>query len=88
MTSAKGVFKRNRTPVATDVTTETENTALTAPVKLAVVYDSSTGTITEVAQEIGLAAENAGAEVRVAAPRRPPPSCRRWKTNTPPRVGT
>ena len=38
---------------------------MTAPVKLAVVYYSSTGTIAEIAREIGQAAEKAGAEVRL-----------------------
>ncbi|MCD0483538.1 NAD(P)H:quinone oxidoreductase [Streptacidiphilus sp. ASG 303] len=38
---------------------------MTTPVKLAVVYYSSTGTITEIAKEIAQAAEKAGAEVRL-----------------------
>jgi NAD(P)H dehydrogenase (quinone) len=38
---------------------------MTSPVKLAVVYYSSTGTNTEIAREITAAAEKAGAEVRM-----------------------
>ncbi|WP_377266854.1 NAD(P)H:quinone oxidoreductase [Peterkaempfera sp. SMS 1(5)a] len=38
---------------------------MTSPVKLAVVYYSSTGTITEIAKEIAETAEKAGAEVRL-----------------------
>ncbi|GAB2582707.1 NAD(P)H:quinone oxidoreductase [Streptomyces capparidis] len=38
---------------------------MSTPVKVAVIYYSSTGTIAEIAKEIGDAAEKAGAEVRV-----------------------
>lgn len=40
-------------------------TPASTPVKVAVVFYSSTGTITALAKEIGKAAENAGAEVRL-----------------------
>ncbi|KOV51113.1 NAD(P)H dehydrogenase [Streptomyces sp. AS58] len=42
-----------------------ETAAVNTPVKLAVVYYSSTGTIATIAQEIAQAAEKAGAEVRL-----------------------
>ncbi|MFD5574288.1 MULTISPECIES: NAD(P)H:quinone oxidoreductase [Streptomyces] len=38
---------------------------MTTPVKLAVIYYSSTGTVATIAQEIAQAAEKAGAEVRL-----------------------
>lgn len=56
-----GIFSRNRT----HDTDETETATVSTPVKLAVVYYSSTGTIAEIAKEITRAAEKAGAEVRL-----------------------
>lgn len=55
-----GFFRRN-----TDSTTELETTPVTSPVKLAVIYYSSTGFSAEIAKEISTAAEKAGAEVRL-----------------------
>ncbi|MFJ4467080.1 NAD(P)H:quinone oxidoreductase [Streptomyces sp. NPDC089424] len=55
-----GIFRRNRTsPDHTEITT------VPSPVKLAVIYYSSTGTVSTIAQEIAQAAEKAGAEVRL-----------------------
>jgi NAD(P)H dehydrogenase (quinone) len=55
-----GFFRRN-----TDSNTELETTTVTSPVKLAVIYYSSTGFSAEIAQELSNAAEKAGAEVRL-----------------------
>ncbi len=55
-----GFFRRT-----TDSTTELETTSVTSPVKLAVIYYSSTGFSAEIAKEISSAAEKAGAEVRL-----------------------
>jgi NAD(P)H dehydrogenase (quinone) len=55
-----GFFRRN-----TDSNTELETTNVTSPVKLAVIYYSSTGFSAEIAKEISDAAEKAGAEVRL-----------------------
>lgn len=56
-----GIFNRHR---AQD-TTRTEITAVSTPVKVAVIYYSSTGTVATIAKEIAEAAEKAGAEVRL-----------------------
>ncbi|MFC5202436.1 NAD(P)H:quinone oxidoreductase [Streptomyces kaempferi] len=56
-----GIFSRNRTNNAN----ETENEAVSAPIKVAVIYYSSTGTIAEIGKEIAQYAEKAGAEVRL-----------------------
>lgn len=58
--STMGFFRRN-----TDTTAELETTPVTSPVKLAVIYYSSTGFSAEIAKEISAAAEKAGAEVRL-----------------------
>lgn len=55
-----GFFRRN-----TDSTAGLETTPVTSPVKLAVIYYSSTGFSAEIAKEISAAAEKAGAEVRL-----------------------
>lgn len=54
-----GIFSRNKT------TNEMENSAMSTPVKLAVIYYSSTGFSGEIAKEISAAAEKVGAEVRL-----------------------
>ena len=51
-----GFFRRNN---------ESETSPVTSPVKLAVIYYSSTGFSAEIAKEISSAAEKAGAEVRL-----------------------
>lgn len=56
-----GIFSRNRT---TD-SKETETEAVSASIKVAVIYYSSTGTIAEIGKEIAQYAEKAGAEVRL-----------------------
>jgi NAD(P)H dehydrogenase (quinone) len=59
-TSSMGFFSRN-----TDTSAGLETTSVTSPVKLAVIYYSSTGFSAEIAKEISTAAEKAGAEVRL-----------------------
>jgi len=54
------IFRRKRPQ-----TVETETAPVNTPVKLAVVYYSSTGTIAAIAQELSTVAEKAGAEVRL-----------------------
>jgi NAD(P)H dehydrogenase (quinone) len=61
MKSAMGIFSRNRT----NDTNGTESTTVSTPIKVAVVYYSSTGTIAEVSKQIAQFAEKAGAEVRL-----------------------
>jgi len=56
-----GIFSRNRT----SDTNGTETATVSTPIKVAVVYYSSTGTITEVSKQIAQYAEKAGAEVRL-----------------------
>ncbi|GEC03250.1 NAD(P)H:quinone oxidoreductase type IV [Streptomyces spinoverrucosus] len=56
-----GIFSRNRN----NDTHTTETATVAAPVKLAIVYYSSTGFSAEIAKEINDAAEKAGAEVRL-----------------------
>ena len=54
------IFRRKRPQ-----TVETETAPVNTPVKLAVVYYSSTGTIATIAQGLSTVAEKAGAEVRL-----------------------
>jgi len=61
MKSAMGIFSRNRT----NDTNGTETAAVSTPIKVAVVYYSSTGTIAEVSKQIAQYAQKAGAEVRL-----------------------
>lgn len=56
-----GIFSRTRN----NDTNATETATVAAPVKLAIVYYSSTGFSAEIAKEINDAAEKAGAEVRL-----------------------
>ncbi len=61
MKSAMGIFSRNRT----NDSNGTETATVSAPIKVAVVYYSSTGTIAEIGKQIARQAEKAGAEVRL-----------------------
>lgn len=56
-----GIFSRNQT----NETNGTEAATVSTPIKVAVVYYSSTGTIAEVGKQIARYAEKAGAEVRL-----------------------
>ncbi len=56
-----GIFQPHRT----NDTDGTENATMSTPIKVAVVYYSSTGTIAEVSKQIAQYAEKVGAEVRL-----------------------
>ncbi|AEM84400.1 flavoprotein WrbA [Streptomyces violaceusniger Tu 4113] len=56
-----GIFSRNRT----NDSNGTETTTVSDPIKVAVVYYSSTGTIAEISKQIAQQAEKAGAQVRL-----------------------